>query len=174
MAKLVNSKRRTVPHRRKREGRTDYKKRILLLLSEKPRLVVRKTNHQVIVQLVAYFAEGDKILCTATPKDLKNAGWTFSFKNTPACYLLGLALGKKALKQQLNEAVVDLGLQKSIHGGKLYAVVKGCIDAGMQVPCSTEVFPSEDRLFGKKIEAYVPSAKGIVKKVEEAKAKLLH
>lgn len=164
---------RTVPYRRKREGKTDYHKRLHLLFSDKPRVVVRKTNTKLIVQLVSYVPTGDSIICSATPKDLKQAGWTFSYKNTPAAYLLGLALGKKALQQKITHAIVDLGLQVSIKGSKLYAVVKGCVDAGLQIPHDPAVFPKEERLQGKTIASHVKQAQQITETFEQIKKKLL-
>ena len=50
-----------VPFRRKREGKTDYRRRLKLLLSGKPRLVVRKTSNHAIAQLVEYTLQGDKV-----------------------------------------------------------------------------------------------------------------
>ena len=172
MSKAKLSKTRTVPYRRKREGKTDYHKRLQLLLSDKPRIVVRKTNTKLIVQLVRYVPAGDVVICSATPKDLQQAGWTFNCKNTPAAYLLGLALGKKALQQKVSEAIVDLGLHAAIKGSKLYAVVKGCIDAGLQIPHDPAVFPSEDRIQGKAIAGYVKQAGQITTIFEHVKKKL--
>ena len=40
-----------VPFRRRREGKTDFRKRLRHLQSGMPRLVVRKTNTKVIVQV---------------------------------------------------------------------------------------------------------------------------
>ena len=39
-----------VPFRRRREARTDYRKRLQLLRAHQPRAVVRKTNAGVIVR----------------------------------------------------------------------------------------------------------------------------
>ena len=47
-----------MPHRRRREGVTDYRKRLKLVKSGKLRLVVRRTNRYVIVQLVESKAGG--------------------------------------------------------------------------------------------------------------------
>lgn len=162
-----------VPYRRKREGKTDYHKRLALLQSRKPRLVIRKTLQQLIVQVVAYSADGDRVLCSVTQKDLQKAGWKHSPKNTPAAYLLGVALGKKALTKGVREAIVDLGLQNVVKGSKLFAVVKGCLDAGLQIPCSPEVMPSEDRIAGKHIAAHQSRAKEIVTEFAHVKAALL-
>ena len=83
-------------YRRKREGRTNYKRRLALLKSRKPRLVIRKTNTQIILQIVEYQPDGDKILCGTSSLSLKKLGWSYSCKSLPACYLTGLLLGSKA------------------------------------------------------------------------------
>ena len=49
---MANRKPKTVLYRRKREKKTNYAKRLTLLLSRKARLVVRFTNQRVIAQLV--------------------------------------------------------------------------------------------------------------------------
>jgi large subunit ribosomal protein L18 len=41
-----------VPWRRRREGKTNYYKRLKLIRSGKPRLVVRRTNKYIIAQIV--------------------------------------------------------------------------------------------------------------------------
>lgn len=40
---------------------TDYRKRYALLKSDLPRLVIRFTNRQIIMQLVTYEPQGDRI-----------------------------------------------------------------------------------------------------------------
>lgn len=164
---------RTVLYRRKREGRTDYKGRLSLLKSGKVRLVIRKTLRLTAAQLVQYSPSGDVVICAATIKDLQQAGWKYGGKNISSSYLLGLVLGKKALAKNIKEAVVDFGLQGTVVGGRLYALVKGCLDAGLAVPCSEEVLPSEDRLQGKHLEGHVESAKGITESFGKIKEKLL-
>ena len=164
---------RTVRLRRKREGKTNYRKRLLLLKSRKNRLVVRKTLTALVVQLVSYIPSGDSVLCSATMQDLKKAGWVYSAKNTPAAYLLGVALAKKALALGVKDAVVDFGLQKVVKGSKLYATVKGCIDGGLAVNCSKEVFPSKERLMGTHIASHHEKAKDITAAVTKTKEILL-
>jgi len=150
---------KVVTYRRKREGRTNYKKRLLLLQSRKPRLIIRKTNKQIILQIAEYVNEGDHILCGANSIALKKIGWDYSCNNLPACYLAGLLLGKKALAKKIKMAIVDVGLQTPVAGSRIYAAVKGAIDAGMNIPASEEVFPSPDRLSGKDIAAFIASNK---------------
>ena len=141
-----------VPYRRKRLGRTDYNKRLSLLISRRPRLVVRKSLKYVQAQIVTYAPAGDVVLATAHSKDLSKLGWTHSGNSTPAAYLVGILLAKNAKAQKVESAILDLGLQAQ--GSRLYAVVKGALDAGLNVPCGKEVFPSEDRITGKHLEVH--------------------
>jgi large subunit ribosomal protein L18 len=152
--------------RRRREEKTDYKRRLALLKSKKTRVVVRKSLSNITVQFVDYFTDGDKTLAGATSAELKKYGWT-STGNVPAAYLTGLLAGKKAKAKNVNEAVLDLGIQIKTKGSRLYAALKGVIDAGINVPHSPEILPSEDRLSGKHI-------KGMdAKKFIEAKKKIV-
>jgi large subunit ribosomal protein L18 len=134
--------------RRRREGKTNYKKRLKLLLSEKPRLVYRKTLKYIIGQIINFDKKGDVTLVGITSKILKKYGWKFACDNTPASYLTGYLLGKMALSKGVKEAVLDIGLYTSTKGGRMYAFAKGAIDAGLNVPCNEEMFPSEDRIKG--------------------------
>ncbi|MEM2237016.1 MAG: 50S ribosomal protein L18 [Candidatus Caldarchaeum sp.] len=140
--------------RRRREGRTDYRKRLKLVKSGLERLVVRRTNRRLIVQLVKSKLGGDETLLTVTSDVLVHYGWRASFKSTPAAYLTGLLLGKKALENGFKKAILDIGVQRSVKGSRLYAVVKGVLDAGMEVPASEEMLPDEERLVGKHITSY--------------------
>jgi large subunit ribosomal protein L18 len=151
---------KVVNYRRKREGRTNYKKRLSLLQSRKPRIIIRKTNRQIMLEVAEYAPDGDKIICGVSSIALKKLGWKYACNNLPACYLAGLLLGKKALAKKVKEAIADFGLHTPVAGSKLYAALKGAIDAGMNIPASEEVFPSEDRLKGKDITAYFYSSKG--------------
>ena len=134
--------------RRRREGKTNYKKRLKLLLSEKPRLVYRKTLKYIIGQIINFDKKGDMTLVGITSKILKKYGWKFACDNTPASYLTGYLLGKMASSKGIKEAVLDIGLYASTKGGRMYAFAKGAIDAGLNIPCNEEVFPSEDRIKG--------------------------
>jgi len=140
-----------VPYRRKREGRTNYRKRLKSLVSGMNRLIVRKTNKNMIVQLAAYSDRGDKILVGANSSELKEYGWNISTSNIPASYLTGLLLAKKAIAAGHTGAIVDLGLQTPAKKSRLYAAVKGAIDAGMSIPSSDEIFPPDERLKGKHV-----------------------
>lgn len=137
--------------RRRREGKTDYRKRLALVKSGLPILTVRRTNTQLIVHLREYTPKGDVTKLMITSKKLKDYGWTGSFKNLPASYLTGYLFGKLALKTGFKKAVFDIGRHPSTKGSRLYAFLKGCVDAGMQIPHSPDNFPSDDRIKGKHI-----------------------
>ena len=96
---MTSRKPETVSYRRKREQKTDYTKRMQLLVSRKPRVVVRITNKHIIAQLVEFTTSGDKVLVGVNSSDLKEQGWLYSCKNIPAAYLTGLLLGKAAQKK---------------------------------------------------------------------------
>ncbi len=148
----TSTTRRTVPYRRKRAGKTNYKRRLALLKNKGTRLIIRRTNQHIIMQLVAYEPDGDKVLVGVSSKALEKQGWKHSGKNTPAAYLTGLLLGKTAKEAKVTKAILDLGLQTPIKGSKLYAALKGAIDAGLEVPASEDVFPQEDRINGKHVK----------------------
>ncbi|MEM0447425.1 MAG: 50S ribosomal protein L18, partial [Thermoplasmata archaeon] len=67
-----------VKFRRRRQNRTDYRKRLSLLKSGLPRAIVRKTLKNTIVQIALYDEIGDRIVASAISKELKRYGWNFS------------------------------------------------------------------------------------------------
>ncbi|MCD6383130.1 MAG: 50S ribosomal protein L18 [Thermoplasmata archaeon] len=137
-----------VPFRRRREGKTDYRYRLRLLKSGLPRAVVRVTNRKVIVQIIEYHPEGDRVLATALSSDLVKLGWKRSLKNLPAAYLTGLLAGKKAVEKGVEKAVLDIGLHVPVKGSRVFATLKGLLDAGLEIPHGEEKLPDEERLFG--------------------------
>lgn len=150
---------RTVEYRRKRQGRTDYRKRLTYLKSMKPRLVIRLTANHILVQVVEYTPDGDITKVNINSKALSNYGWNYSSSNLPAAYLTGLVAGKVALSKGVKEMVADLGMQEKIHGGRLFAVIKGAVDAGVDMPYSEDCFPSQERLSGQHIQKYAKEIK---------------
>jgi large subunit ribosomal protein L18 len=144
-------RKKVMQYRRKREGKTNYKKRLLLLKSKKPRMIIRKTNKQIILQIAEYSIQGDKIVCGSNSGNLQKLGWKYSCNNLPACYLAGLMLGKKALAKGIKEAIADVGLHTTIPGSRIYAAINGAIDAGIKIPASEDIFPPKDRLNGEHI-----------------------
>ena len=137
--------------RRRREGVTDYTKRLALLRSGTVRLVVRKTNKYVVTQLVRYLKTGDVTIAGASSKDLSEFG--FSGKcNTPSAYLTGALAAKRGSAKGVKEAIADFGRHAASKGSLLYAVVKGASDAGLKIAVSQEKMPSAERLEGKHLK----------------------
>ena len=158
---MVNRKPRTVPYRRKRENKTNYLKRLKLLLSRKGRLVVRFTNRKVVAQLVEFTPKGDKVLVATDSFALRKFGWQYSCKNLPAAYLTGFLFGKKvAEKKYKGEMVFDTGFRSPLHKGKYYAFLKGVLDAGVSVPHSgKDLFPDDKKIQGAHIQDYAGKIK---------------
>jgi len=141
----------TVQFRRKREGKTNYKKRLRLLLSKKARLVLRPSLMGMSAQVIEFFPEGDKIIVSAHSRKLKELGWKFHKGNIPAAYLTGLLIGTKAKEKGIKEAVLDLGLRKPVKGSRLFACLKGAVDGGLKVTHSDKIVPTNERISGKHI-----------------------
>ena len=140
--------------RRRREGVTDYRSRRKAITSHRPLLVVRVSNKNVTAQFVRPTVKGDVVLSSSHSKELAKAGWHGSAKSVPACYLLGLLAGKKALASGVKEAVAYNGLIPFIRGSRVAALLKGVADAGVEVPVGEEAFPDEGRMSGKSIAEY--------------------
>ena len=171
MNDLATGPRYRVPFRRRREGKTNYHVRYKLILSKKPRVVVRKSNASTTLQLVMAEQTGDKTLLTVNSRQLQDFGYTFSKSNLPAAYLTGLLFGKKMLALGISEGIADIGLHASTKGNRIYAAVKGVVDAGVDVPHSPEIFPAEERISGKHIKEHTGA--DIVAQFEQAREKIL-
>ncbi|ABW00864.1 50S ribosomal protein L18 [Caldivirga maquilingensis] len=157
---MASSGRYKVKFRRRREGKTDYYKRRIMVISGKPRLVVRFSNRYVLAQVIVSAPQGDFTVAEASSRELvKKFGWLGGTGNTPAAYLVGLLIGYRALSKGIKLAVLDVGLHRVTKGGRLFAVVKGAVDAGLEVPHDEEVQPSEDRLNGEHIAQYAADLK---------------
>ncbi len=140
--------------RRRRQGVTDYRSRKRAVTSHKALLVVRISNKNVSSQFVMPEVKGDVVVASAHSRELLKLGWRGSLKSTPACYLLGMLAGKKALQKGVKEAVLYNGLSPFIRGGRVGAFAKGVVDAGVNVPVGEEAFPSAERLSGETIAEY--------------------
>ncbi|MGE0793271.1 MAG: 50S ribosomal protein L18 [Candidatus Woesearchaeota archaeon] len=141
----------TVKYKRKRQGRTNYKKRLALLKSDKTRLVIRKTNTSILLQIVKYNPDGDYVISTFNSTKLNSYGWNYSKKSIPAAYLAGLSIGKMALAKKVDEVIVDLGLQTPCKGSKIFAAIQGAFDSGLKLNIDETIFINEERLSGKHI-----------------------
>lgn len=151
---MARGARYKVPLKRRREGKTNYYKRRKMILSGKPRLVVRVLSRTIVVQIITPHPKGDITHVSAVSQELKRYGWKASGKNTSAAYLLGLLAGLKAKKKGIEEAIVDIGLHSPTKGARVFAAVKGAVDAGLKIPVGEEILPSEDRIRGEHIANY--------------------
>ncbi len=158
---MARGPRYKVPRRRRREGKTNYYKRYIMVLSKRLRLVIRKSLKYIQAQIIKAEPRGDVTLVAVHSRELvKKYGWKAGTCNTPAAYLTGYLLGLRALEKGIKEAIADIGLHKPVKGARVFAVVKGALDAGLKIPVSEEVLPSEDRIRGVHIAEYA-------KKLEE-------
>jgi len=156
--------------KRRRENKTDYSRRIKLLKGGVPRLVFRKSNRYLSAQYIESSEARDIIMTGMTSKNLKKYGWPEEFKgslkSTPAAYLLGLAIGKKIIKEDLKTPIVDFGMIRSLKKNNVFAFLKGVLNAGVKIKCKEENFPSEDKIKGKNLK------KDFSKTFEEIKSKI--
>ena len=142
-------------HKRRRlENRTNYTKRKNLLEGEKPRIVVRKSNKYITVQYIESKAAQDTVKVSVNSRELLEQGWSKdkagSLKSLSAAYLTGLLFGKKI--KDFDNAILDTGLIRSTKSSRVYAVVKGIIDSGVEIPCNEEVLPTEEDLKNEKTQ----------------------
>ena len=154
---MATGPRYSLPFRRRREQRTDYKLRRSLLTSGRHRAVVRLTNKFVYVQIAEAKLQGDYVKASASSRELVKMGWKGGTGNLPAAYLTGELAGRRAIASGIKEALLDIGLKSSSKGSRLYAVLKGLVDSGLHVPHSPDNLPSDDRLAGTHVSAYAKS-----------------
>ena len=159
--------------KRKRQGKTSYKKRLELLKSGFSRVVIRKTNKYINIQFISSNEAKDNIIIGISSRDLLKYGWPKekegSLKSILASYLTGYLAGKKMLNKENNKFILDIGLQRNVHGGRIYSALKGIIDAGVHIAHSKDVFPSDERIKGKHLkhqfEKEFQSIIGILEKI---------
>jgi len=74
-------------------------------------------------------------------------------------------IAKKAKEKGIKKVIIDTGLYRSTKGSKIYAVVKGVFDYGLDIKFKEDVLPSEDRIQGK----HTKRVNEINKKINEIK-----
>lgn len=136
--------------------------------SKKYRLVVRRTCSKFICQIIFSTMTGDKVLCAAESSELKAMGVTAGLTNYPAAYCTGLLIARRLLKTvglaemyksntEVNgeyfnvdddvgdkrpfKALLDVGLQRTTTGARIFGCMKGACDGGLNVPHKTKRFP---------------------------------
>ncbi len=164
---MTRGPRQHVPFRRRRQGQTNYRRRLALLKSEKPRLVIRKTLSETIVQFIQFRLTGDQVLASATARELRKFEWKGHTGNVSAAYLTGYLAGRRAKAAKVKEAVADIGLHPPTRGSRVFAALQGVRDAGVEVPGDDKVVPDEARRRGEHLGTVpAPSVDEIKAKVE--------
>jgi len=152
---MATGPRYRVPFRRRREGKTNYRSRRALVLSRVPRLVVRLSLKHTRIQIIEAEAIGDKVVVSTHSRELaKKYGWLSNCGNVPSAYLSGLLCGYKALANGVEKAFLDVGLHIPSKGTRIFAALKGVVDAGVEVPHSEDIIPTENIINGSKIADY--------------------
>ncbi len=167
---MATGARYRVKFRRARAGKTDYRARKQLIISRKPRFVVRKSLKNTNIQLIIPDKDGDSTLVSANTLELKKYGFAGGTGNLPSAYLAGLLLGYRAKKIGQAEAILDVGLRQVTKGGRIYAALKGAVDSGLDIPHDPEIFPADEKITGKSIDKYRKS--NISAQFESAKQKI--
>jgi large subunit ribosomal protein L18 len=147
----------TSTFRRIRERKTNYRKREKLLVGKKDFVTVNVSDQNISAQLIRPDLLGDKVMASVHSNELLTYGWKGSRKNLPSCYLVGLLLGKKCLQKKISSAILYIG--KRHFTTKIAACLKGLSEAGLELPFSESILPSEDRIQGTHIADYAKKLK---------------
>ena len=147
----------TSTFRRIRERKTNYRKREKLLVGKKDFVTVNVSDENISAQLIRPELLGDKVMASVHSNELLSYGWKGSRKNIPSCYLVGLLLGKKCLQKKISSAILYIG--KRHFTTKIAACLKGLSEAGLELPFSESILPSEDRIQGNHIADYAKKLK---------------
>jgi len=136
--------------------------------SRKYRLVVRFTNKRVICQVMYATIRGDHVVTQACSDELTRFGIPAGHKNYAAAYATGLLIARRTLvkfgladmfkgkeeadgedyhvEEEENErrpfkCILDVGLQTTAVGHRMWGALKGAVDGGLHVPHSNKNFP---------------------------------
>jgi large subunit ribosomal protein L18 len=111
--------------------------------------------------------DGDRTLVAANSAELESYGFKGSTSSTPAAYLTGMLFAVKAKKAEHGRAILDIGLNRATPGARVFAALKGAVEAGLEVPHGEKILPSDERAKGAHIAAYNKNAGDIVANVEQ-------
>jgi large subunit ribosomal protein L5e len=147
--------------------------------SRKYRLVVRRTCSKIIAQVIYSTMTGDRVLCAAESDELRQHGLTAGLTNYSAAYCTGLLLARRLLKQvgladmyksnsDVNgeyynvdddvqdkrpfKALLDVGINRTTTGARIFGTLKGACDGGINVPHKTKRFPGYIRSHTTQVE----------------------
>jgi len=137
----------------------------------KYRLVVRKTNRVVIAQIIYATVEGDRVVNAAYSTELPKYGIKFGLTNYASSYATGLLVARRHLTKiglaskyqgkvdadgndytvepvegpRPFKALLDVGLARTSTGARIFAVAKGALDGGINIPHSVKRFAGYDK-----------------------------
>ncbi|KNH03610.1 60S ribosomal protein L5-like protein [Perkinsela sp. CCAP 1560/4] len=140
----------------------------------KYRVVARITGKDVISQLVLPTLTGDKVIVAAYSHELPQYGVKCGLTNYSACYATGLLLARRVLNRfgldkdyagvvaangeyyspedetaaetrRPFKAILDTGLARTTTGARIFGVLKGAVDGGMNIPHSESRFPGYNK-----------------------------
>jgi len=137
----------------------------------KYRFVVRITNKDIITQIFSSDLTHDVCLAHAYSHELKRYGITLGLTNYAAAYATGLLLARRVnVKYGLDKeyegnttidgadynveetgerapfkALLDIGLYRTTTGARIFGVLKGACDGGLDVPHKDRRFPGSKR-----------------------------
>jgi large subunit ribosomal protein L18 len=143
--------------KRIRTHKTNYRKRQALLISKQDFVTIKITNQNVIAQVLKPEIQGDIVRVSTHSRELRRYGWKGSLNSLPACFLVGLVLGRKALEKGVDKAVLYIGNKPFT--SRIAACMKGIVQAGINIPISSESYPTEHRLNGQHIAEYAHKIK---------------
>jgi len=158
--------------------------------SRKHRMVVRFTRTKCICQVVYATIIGDKVISQATSTELKKYGVPAGYTNYAAAYCTGLLASRRTLKkfgldgtfkgkEEINgeeyhveeeeterkpfKCILDLGLQRTCVGSRVWGALKGAVDGGLHIPHNCKNFtgftPAEDKGAASSYDAEAHKAK---------------
>jgi len=145
--------------RRRREGKTNYRRRKKAVLSKRPLLYVFVSGKNTSIQILSPRLSGDRVLASVNSRELLEYGWKSSRRSIPGAYLTGLLLGAKAQAAGVKDAILYTNVRAYHAGGRTAAAVKGIVDAGFKLPVGEESLPKADRVSGKHVAEFAAKLK---------------
>lgn len=166
---------------------------------KKYRLIVRFSGTKLVMQIAYATIRGDMIVAQAQSTELAKYGIPVGYKNYAAAYCTGLLIARRMLKSlgldtikgkeevdgedfhiedEENErrpfkCILDVGMQRTVVGHRMWGALKGAVDGGLHVPHSNKSFPGfkpaeekgqepeydaeahKDRIFGVHLKEYM-------------------
>ena len=139
--------------RRRRERKTSYDKRKIVLQSKLPFLSIYISNKNILLQILQPKLKGDLTIYSVHSNELKKFGWKGANKNISAAYLLGLLSGYNLIKLKVNKLI----FYSNVNGFKMQtrsaAILKGVKDSGMNM-LTGDILLSDDRINAQHISSY--------------------